>query len=218
MIESIGHRLRIVLHRHDPDGPPEVEMAADGATAMREVEFVAYGEDFVVSGQVRMDADRLTDMLNTHDEYLLSDVLVERLDDGHADQVEEVLVQRHEVMLVHATGPRGHSSRRRRTRAYPVELRIASYRLGGYLHALPGIDPIEAMNRRDTMVPLTDAWIEYESGSVHQLRRAGTLVVNRHHIDQIVPAATDEIEMPDLPVKDQGPLLKDFTGVLFEGR
>jgi len=32
-----------------------------------------------------------------------------------------------------------------------------------------------------------------------------------------VPAADDEVEMPDLPLNvDQGPLLKDFTGALFE--
>ena len=73
------------------------------------------------------------------------------------------------------------------------------------------------MRRRPTMVPLTDAWIEYPSGPNRQRRRVSALVFNRHLIDWIVPAKDDEVEMPDLPLKkDQGPLLKDFTGALFD--
>jgi hypothetical protein len=31
-----------------------------------EVDFVAYGEDFILSGRTVLDGDRLTDMLNRH--------------------------------------------------------------------------------------------------------------------------------------------------------
>ena len=217
MIESIGRRLRMVFRRGPDETRSDVEILPTGRHATREIEFVAYGADFVASGQIQMDADRLTDMLNAHDEYLLTDVLLERRDEGRSNEVKEVLLQRHEVLLVHATGPRGSAGRRRRTRAHPVALRIGQYDIRGYLHALPGADPIQAIRRREAMVPLTDAWIEYQSGSVRQRRRVGVVVVNRHQIDWIVPAADDEVEMPDLPLSaDQGPLLKDFTGALFE--
>lgn len=217
MIESIGRRLRVVFLRRGEGQRSHVETAPTTRRATREIEFVAYGADFVASGQIQMDTDRLTDMLNAHDEYLLTDVLLERRDETRSSEVQEVLLQRHEVLLVHATGPRGSAGRRRRTRAHPVAMRVGEYDIRGYLHVLPGADPIQGMRRREAMVPLTDAWIEYQSGSVRQRRRVAVMVVNRDWIDWIVPAADDEVEMPDLPLSaDQGPLLKDFTGALFD--
>lgn len=60
--------------------------------------------------------------------------------------------------------------------------------------------------------------IEFPSPAGRQRRRVGTVVVNREQIDWIVPAVDDEVEMPDLPLSaEQGRLLKDFTGALFEG-
>jgi hypothetical protein len=84
----------------------------------------------------------------------------------------------------------------------------------GYIHALPGSDPIAGFRRRRPMVPLTDAWIDYSVGKTRQRRRVETLIVNRHLVDWIVAAIDDEVEMPDIPLSayPQGPLLKDFTG------
>jgi hypothetical protein len=218
MIESLGRRLRVVFSRQRaPVGPVDVP-PGDVARATQQVEFVAYGQDCVLSGVVRMEADRLTDMLNDHDEYLLVDVLVEGLNEERAVEMKEVLVRRDELMLVHATGPRGNQDRRHRTRSHPVAIQMGPYHVRGYLHALPGADPVQAIRRRKPMVPLTDAWIEFSSVAGRQRRRVGAVVVNREQIDWIVPAVDDEVEMPDLPISaDRGPLLKDFTGRLFEG-
>lgn len=214
MIESLGHRLRVAfrLPAHAP--APEVEPALDrAANAFPEVEFVAYGEDCLLSGRLRLDAERLTDMLNAHDEYQLIDVMVERLDGASAVEVREVLVKRDELLLVHATGPRGSQARRQRTRQHPLAVQVGPYHIRGYLHALPGSDPISSIRRRKTMVPLTEAWIEYSVGSVRQRRRVGAVVVNREQVDWIVPALDDEVELPDLPLQaEKGPLVKDFTG------
>ena len=46
------------------------------------VRFSAYAAHHRIFGWVRLRADRLTDLLNTHDELLLSDVEIEDLDDG----------------------------------------------------------------------------------------------------------------------------------------
>lgn len=218
MIESLGRRLRVVFGRGTASGGPAEERPGDAARATQKVEFVAYGEDCVLSGVVHMEADRLTDMLNDHDEYQLVDVLVESLTVERAVEVSEVLVRRDELLLVHATGPRGNQDRRHRTRAHPVAIQVGPYHVRGYLHALPGADPVLAIRRRKPMVPLTDAWIEFSSATGRQRRRVGAVVVNREQIDWIVPAVDDEVEMPDLPISaDRGPLLKDFTGRLFEG-
>ncbi len=212
MIESIGRRLRVAFSRGA--GVGEGETAPLPAPILApEVEFIAYGEDCLLSGRVRLDAERLSDMLNQHDEYLLVDVMVERLDDAGAIEVKEVLVHRDELLLVHATGPRGTQARPQRTRLHPLGMQLGPYHVRGYLHALPGSDPLLAIRRRKPMVPLTEAWIEYGTGSVRQRRRVGALVVNREQLDWVVPALDDEVEMPDLPLAaEQGPLLKDFTG------
>jgi hypothetical protein len=201
---------------HAPaDREPDVPRPATRSSQL--VEFVAYGEDCLLSGFTRMDADRLTDMLNEHDEYQLVDVLVEGFS-GDAVEAADVLVTRDELFLVHAAGPRGNQDRRRRTRSHPVAIQMGPYHIRGYVHTLPGADPVQAIRRRNPMVPLTDAWIEFASPTGRQRRRVGTVVVNREQIDWIVPAVDDEVEMPDLPLSaEKGRLLKDFTGALFEG-
>jgi hypothetical protein len=218
MIDSIGSRLRVVFGRPAATAEPIDDPPRAGARSTQQIEFVAYGEDCILSGMVRMEADRLTDMLNDHEEYLLVDVLVQGLSEERAVEVTEVLVRRDELLLVHAAGPRGNQDRRHRTRSHPVAIQVGQYHLRGYLHALPGADPVQAIRRRKVMVPLTDAWIEYPSIAGRQRRRVGTVVVNREQIDWIVPAVDDEVEMPDLPLSaDKGRLVKDFTGALFDG-
>jgi len=212
MIRSLGRRLLVAFRRTDgeADGaiPPPL-----AAASLPEVEFVAYGEECLLSGRLRLDAERLTDMLNAHDEVQLVDVMVERLDGHPAVEVRQVLVRRDELLLVHATGPRGSLARRHRTRQHALAMQIGPYHIRGYVHALPGSDPVTSLRRRKTMVPLTDAWIEYAIGTTRERRRVAAVVVNREQIDWVVPALDDEVEMPDLPIAhEQGPLLKDFTG------
>lgn len=216
MIKSIGRRLQVVFQgsgdADDPTGIRDAQPAPHRAP-LPLVEFVAYAEDCILSGRVRLHADRLTDMLNHHDEIDLVDVMVERLDGLGAVQVQEVLVRREEILLVHATGPRGSQARRQRTRQHPLSMRLGPYEVRGNLHALPGTDPLLAIRRRRPMVPLTDAWIEYLAGGEHQRRRVAGLVVNRDQIDVISHALDESIELPDLPVQGEpGPLVKDFTG------
>ena len=220
MIESIGRRLRFVFGlTNASDDTAAITAPREPSRSTPQVEFVAYGEDCVLSGVVHLASDRLTDMLNDHDEYQLVDVLVEGLSGERAVEVKEVLVHRDELLLVHATGPRGNLDRRHRTRSHPVAIQMGPYHLRGYLHALPGADPVQAIRRRKPMVPLTDAWIEFGTAARRQRRRVGTVVVNREQIDWIVPAVDDEVEMPDLPLSaEKGRLTKDFTGFLFEGR
>jgi hypothetical protein len=218
MIESLGHRLRVVFGRPASAAEPMAPTPAGPYRSSKQVEFVAYGEDCILSGVVDLASDRLTDMLNEHDEYQLVDVLVEGLAGDRSVEVTEVLVCRDELFLIHAAGPRGNQDRRHRTRSHPVAIQMGPYHVRGYLHALPGADPVQALRRRKPMVPLTDAWIEFPPATGRQRRRVGTVVLNREQIDWIVPAIDDEVEMPDLPLSaEQGRLVKDFTGALFDG-
>ena len=76
MITSIGHVLRLVMHR-STQGAPAVE-ATPQEPVYPEVEFSAYAEDCRL---FRSHPPRRrtpgSDMLNAHDELVLVDVLVE---------------------------------------------------------------------------------------------------------------------------------------------
>jgi hypothetical protein len=216
MIGALRRQLRLVFSRSSESGPPQdAGDPAGDSPVLPEIEFTAYAEDCRLFGHIRLEAERLTDMLNSHDEFLLVDVLVESLIDGRVVEAEEVLVPRDELLAVQAGGPRGNSGRRNRTRPYPVVLQTGPYTVRGYLHALPGADPIASVRRRKPMVPLTDAWIDYQAADGRQQARAGTLVVNREMSNWIQLAADEDVTLPDLPLDAKpGILTKDFTGNL----
>lgn len=203
--QSIGNRLRVVFQRPGhSDEPPAADDPSQAPVLLPLVEFVAYAEDCILYGRVRLAADRLTDMLNEHDEFELVDVMVERLDGLGAVDVREVLVRRNELLLVHATGPRGNQARRTRTREHPLAICIGPYEVRGDLHAFPGHDPLLTIRRRKSMVPVTDAWIEYETGSERRRLRVGALVVNRDQIDSVNNAIDEWVELPELPFQTGG--------------
>lgn len=216
MSKSLGRRLRVVFQRSEKPDLPTAD-PADPAKPSKGlqplVEFVAYADDCILSGHVRLSAERLTDMLNEYDEIDLVDIMVERLDGLGVVEVKEVIIRREEILLVHATGPRGSQARRQRTRQHPLAMKIGPYTVRGNLHALLGTDPLLAIRRRRPMVPFTDAWIEFVSGGEQERRRVAVLVVNRDQIDLIEHALDEAVEVPEMPIQaDPGPLVKDFTG------
>ena len=194
-----------------PDAPP-------AATPTPMVDLFAYADDCILSGRIAFTADRLTDVLNSHEEYALVDVLVESLFDGHVVERREILVGRDELLLVQIVGPRGNAERRQRTRQHPLAMQVGPYNVRGHLHALPGSDPIASLRHRRPMVPLTEVSVEHSIDGVPQRRHLSAALVNRDRIESVVVVADEEVEMPDVPVDaDEGPLMKDFTGAVRHG-
>jgi hypothetical protein len=193
--------------QYDADQPPR-------ATG-QEIEFAAYAEDCRLVGFYRLSADRLTDALNDSDTYDLADVMLERLDTGISSHVTGLTVARDELLAVRATGPRGDAARRSRRRPSPITLQSGPYTIHGYVHAMPGGDPISEVRRRRAMVPLTECWIEYRAAGSEHRARAGTMIVNRDLIDWVRLSKDEEVGLPDLPVERKpGPLVKDLTGYI----
>lgn len=217
MSGSLTRRARLVFRRDPLLEAARVDAPAPRPTLPPEVEFIGYAEDCLFRGHVRMNADRLSDLLNDHDEYQLVDVLVEDLAGDRTIQLRDIVIARDELLLVQVVGPRGDRGRRVRTRQHPLAMQVGPYQVRGYLHALPGIDAVSSFRHRRPMVPLTEAWIEYRHGDTHQRRQVATVVVNRQQVDWVVDSPEPEVEMPDLFVQpDKGPLFKDFTGYIVD--
>ena len=203
--------LRLVFRSSQPDAESEPVEPADARPT--EIEFVAYAEDCILSGHVRLAADRLSDLVNDHEELELVDVLVADLVGGEGIEVHQLLIRRDEILLLHATGPRGRADRRHRTRQHPVVVKLGPYEVRGYIHALPGSDPIAGLRRRRPIVALTDAVVEYSVGREQVRRRVSTVLVNRELADWIVEGTDDDdVAGLEMPVDSTGSLVKDFTG------
>ena len=181
-----------------------------------EVEFAGYAEDCQIFGFLRLDAERLSDALNVHEQVRLVDVLLVALEDGRSIPAQELWVAREELLAVRASGPRGNPGRRSRTRPYPVMLQSGPYQIHGYLHGPPGADLIRQLARRKPMVPLTEAWIMYHAAGQEHRARVGTIIVNHELLDWVRPAREEEVVIPSLPME---PYLdsraKDLTGYIW---
>ncbi len=162
------------------------DMVEDVA-APPELEFFAYGEDGRLSGRIRLEASRISDILNAYDEYLLQDVLATSYADRTELRLPEILVRRDELLLVHASGPRGDENLRTRTVERGMTMKLGRYLVSGNMHAPRGIDPLLDFRRRREMVPLTDAVIEFVSPDGPIFEAAGTVVVNRALVDWVRP-------------------------------
>lgn len=206
MIHRLGQRLALVFDRSGPDGEDGPSITDQpGATILHPmVDFVAYAEDCVLFGRIRLQAERLTDMLNEHEELLLVDVMAQSLHQPDVMEVKEVGVARDELLLVHATGPRGDQARRTRTRTTFVSITVGPYEVRGNLHTYPGLDAVAGIHRRSPMVPLTDAWVDYPIAGQPVRQRIGTAIVNRQRIDLIVPSLEHDVDVMDIPFEPDG--------------
>jgi len=194
VIGSLGSRLRLVLRQ-----PGDIRgLESPDGEDLPEVDFVAYALHERLSGRIRLDNDRLSDMLNAHDEFVLVDALAERLPEGGSMVVSEILLRRDELAVVHATGPRGDRAQRVRTDAHPVVFRVGRYLVSGRIHTGRGEDALVSVRSRQPMVPLTEAAIEFRVGSDVVREPASAIVVNRDLVDWVREGAPvyDRSEVP----------------------
>ena len=94
-LESSPSSLQLFLRRtaeeiFEPDAAPDAPL----------VRFAAYGAHQRVFGWVRLKADRLTDLLNAHDELRLEDVDLETFANGLIGSVDEVVIRRRDLIAV----------------------------------------------------------------------------------------------------------------------
>jgi hypothetical protein len=206
VIGAIGSRLRFVLQQPGPGSSGSSRAWTADPDELPEVDFVAYTSDERLSGRIRLDSSRLSDMLNANDEYVLIDALAERLPQGGSMVVAEILLRRNELPLVHATGPRGDRAQRVPTETHRIVLRSGRYLVAGRIHSGRGEDPLASLRARSPMVPLTHSLIEFRRGSEIVREPGGTIVVNRELVDWVREGAPrpDGAEVPWVPSRSGG--------------
>lgn len=212
MVDRGFSALRDWLGRGADADEPAPDDAAERETPGREVEFSAYTEDCRVFGFIQLAGERLSDALNDLEQVRLESVLLVALEDNRAVELRELVVARAELVAVRASGPRGNAARRVRTRPSPVAVKAGPYMVRGYVHGPPGGDPLRRFRTQRPMVPLTEAWIEYEAGGVPHRARVGPLIVNTGFVDWVDRAKETDVRV-DLPVEMRiDPRAKDMTG------
>lgn len=190
-MESLVAGARLNLHL---DALPEDVFEPEFVAEAPALGFEAFLPDARLFGRVRLEATRLTDLLNAHPSLLLHAATIERLLDGTTRWAAEVAVARSQLVAVLATGPRGDPALRRWTQTHPVAVQSGDFLMGGLAHATPSLDPLASILERPPMVPLTNAWIEYWPGGRRLRQWIGTIIFNREVTDWVRIVTEEELE------------------------
>jgi len=189
--------------RHAPPDPPPVHV----------VRLTLYTVGSLAFSHLSLSAERVTDLMNEHEALEFVDTYLQNIAGGHGPGLRSAVIAREEICAVGVTGPRGDPKRRTRTLPIPVELRLGPYDVKGNIHVVPGTDPLASFRSRQTMVPLTEATIEWDVPDGRTIARWDTLLVNRLLTDWIAPASRDA-RLPEVllvPEADGTGLAKDGT-------
>jgi hypothetical protein len=172
-----------------PDAPHEPDSVADAPL----VGFDAFLPDQRLSGWMRLTADRLTDLLNAHTELALVNVTLERLADRRLEWHERLLVDRRRLIAVRAGGPRGNPALRQQLCLHPLVVQSGPYLIGGYLHARPDLAPLDEIEARPVMIPLSTGRLEYWTDGRRRDGWVGTIIFNRALADAIEIVSEDAL-------------------------
>jgi hypothetical protein len=156
------------------------------------IDFRAYADDYTVGGATVLQGDRLSDFLDGVDELELEHVIVRALEDGREHDLPTAMIQREELCIVAATGPRGRADRRLRTRAYPMRAEIGPYAVAGYFHALPTTDPFAVVRHR-RIVALRPVRLAFDVAGDRIEETHDTLLLMRDKIDALEPASDEAV-------------------------
>ena len=142
---------RGIGNRTNPPPAPQRDQL-DEQAATRPVEFIGYTARCVFVGSYVLAADRLTDAMNRQTSVALTQVQLQVLDPLEFKELDQVTIPRDELLLVHATGPRGDPARRFRAWPHAVIVRIGPYQVEGLIHSVPGAHPTLGIYHRQHMV------------------------------------------------------------------
>ena len=144
-----------------------------------QIDFVGFADDCRVEGKVELEDARLADLLNSQSTILVHDVKLVSTRDGHTQKFEHLEIERDELDIVVASGPRGDPKRRLATKPNGVTMRLGPYCAEGFMHGPHTANPVRDIRHRPTMVAITDAVLEYQFCDQPVSEWFRTLLVNR---------------------------------------
>ena len=168
-----------------------------GETMGTEIDFVGFADDCRVEGRVDLEDARLADLLNRRDSILVHHAVVVSTVDGHSQEFEQLEIERKELDLVVASGPRGDPSRRLATKPSGVTMKLGPYCAEGFMHAPPTANPIRSIDHGPTMVAITDACLEYMFCDEPVSEWFHTVLANRDLATSLRTASTEGALAPD---------------------
>jgi hypothetical protein len=142
------------------------------------IEFVGFADDCRVEGRVELQSSRLADQLNSSDTITVFDCRLTSTVDGHSRAFKKLEINRDELEIVVASGPRGDPKRRLATSPNGVSVKLGPYCAEGFMHAPPA-DPLSSLEPKPAMVAITDAVLEYDFCHKPVSEWFRTLLVNR---------------------------------------
>ena len=184
----IAGSTTLVLER-GPEAPHEPDFVADAPL----VGFDAFLLDHRLYGWIRLEADRLTDILNEHAELILVNVQLERFADGRLEWLEQMRVDRDNLLAVRAGGPRGDPAPRQpaaSTRSSSSQARTSSAAICMRASA-------SAPSKRSKAAadgPLSTGWLEHWVAGQRHRQWAGTIIFNQALVDAIKLVGDEDLE------------------------
>ena len=166
-----------------------------------QVPLTAYAEDCSFTGELALTADRLSDFLTSTVEFAVENVVFRALEDGHVLVADTAAILRSDLCAVLAGEPRGREELRTWTRQFPVLAHVGPYRVHGYLHAPPTVDPLKMAGNR-AILALTSGTITYAEAGADVEVAADTVLVNSARIERLEPATTEDFEADALDEPD----------------
>jgi len=157
-----------------------------------QIPFSAYADDCTVRGELALRTDRLSDFLASTTEFEVASPEFRALDDGRTVSADSAEIERDDLCLILATGPRGRAERRLWTRQHPVRVRVGPYLVIGYLHSPPTIDPFRTTDRRP-IVALTSCVLAYAEGDRTVRVESEAVLVNTTKIDHLETASEEDL-------------------------
>jgi hypothetical protein len=157
-----------------------------------QIPFSAYADDCTVRGEIELKTDRLSDFLASTTEFQLASPEFRALEDGRIVSAESCEIERDDLCVILATGPRGREERRLWTRQHPVRVRVGPYVVVGYLHSPPTIDPFRTTDRRP-IVALTSCVVGYAEADSTVWVESQAVLVNTSKIDHLETASEEDI-------------------------
>ncbi len=158
------------------------------------VPFIASARDCMLQAELRLDQERLQDLLATGSPLRVADATLRAHEDGHVVDAGSIEVDQHELMVVIGTGPSGNPARRLSTVSKVMAVTVGPYRVVGSVHAPASVDLMGWMERRPWFA-MTGAVLTYVAGGRRQAESHEVVLVNREHVVKLAPADPGEHEL-----------------------